>query len=33
MEPFQIMISASQERMLSVVEAERLDGVLPDAGP
>ncbi|HEY6693648.1 MAG TPA: AIR synthase-related protein [Solirubrobacteraceae bacterium] len=28
MEPFEIMISASQERMLSVVEAERLDGVL-----
>ena len=28
MEPFEIMIPASQERMLSVVEAERLDGVL-----
>ena len=27
MEPFEIMISESQERMLCVVEPERLDGV------
>jgi phosphoribosylformylglycinamidine synthase subunit PurL len=28
MEPFEVMISESQERMLAVVRAERLDGVL-----